>query len=57
MSEGIDINESPRIRRASNRIGMRELDEEDGWVFLSHGAYTCRGSTSEIEEEIDETDI
>ena len=57
MSEGIDINESPRIRRASNRIGMRELDEEDGWVFLSLGAYTCRGSTSEIEEEIDETDI
>lgn len=51
MSEERDINESPRIRRASNRIGTKERDEQDGWVFLSHGAYTCRGAVSVTEEE------
>lgn len=53
MSEEMDINEPPRIRRASNRIGTKERDEQDGWVFLSHGAYTCRGSASETEEASD----
>lgn len=37
MSEEIVINEPPRIRRASNRIGFSQIDEEDGWVWYSRG--------------------
>lgn len=53
MTEEINSVYPVHSKRISNRIGTKEIDEQDGWVFLSHGAYTCRGSASETEEEQD----
>jgi hypothetical protein len=53
-NEELDSDYPKRTRRASNRIGLQEIDE-DGTLWLSHGkVYTCRGSaTSETEEASD----
>ena len=56
MSEELDSDYPKRTKRISNRLGMREVDEQDGWVFLSHGAYTCRGTASETVEEAERID-
>ena len=54
MSNEQDINEPPRIRRASNRIGLEEIDR-DGTRWLSSGkVYTCRGAITIGTEEAKE---
>ena len=50
MTEEINSVYHVHGKRISNRIGTKEIDEQDGWVFLCHGAYTCRGSASKTEE-------
>ena len=53
MTEELDSIYPKRTRRASNRLGMKEHDEE-GWELLSYGAYTCRGTAVSEDESYKE---
>jgi hypothetical protein len=50
--EGYQVDNHPeRGKRASNRIGLQEIDE-DGALWLSHGkVYSCTGAAYSEEKE------